>query len=165
MPYANISKPANPDLRWEKVNQVNIAVDFGIRNKRVTGSLEIYSKKATDIIYATEMDPTTGIINTSSNSGSLSGKGFDIRLTTVNTDRAIKWSTTLLFSHATNKVLDYKLIESPTRASIVTGDTYGTLIRKGQQVYSLYSLPFAGLDPLPETRNTLSRCSTSASAP
>ncbi|SEO06213.1 TonB-dependent outer membrane receptor, SusC/RagA subfamily, signature region [bacterium A37T11] len=37
VPYANVSQPGNPDLRWEKVSQVNAAVDYYVEKQLATG--------------------------------------------------------------------------------------------------------------------------------
>ena len=46
----NPSRIANPDLKWETTEQVDIGIDFGLFNDRVSGSLAWYNKNTTDML-------------------------------------------------------------------------------------------------------------------
>ena len=50
--YANgytINTSPNPKLTWEKTAGFNIGVDFALFNNRLSGSIEYYNNKTTDI--------------------------------------------------------------------------------------------------------------------
>ena len=36
---------ANPELRWEKKKEINIGVDFGFWEDRITGNIDYYNRK------------------------------------------------------------------------------------------------------------------------
>jgi len=40
----------NPSLKWEQTATTNIGVDFGFMNNRISGSLEFYQKKTSDLL-------------------------------------------------------------------------------------------------------------------
>ena len=42
---------ANPNLKWERTGMFNIGVDFGFFNSRLTGTIEYYDKRTSDLIY------------------------------------------------------------------------------------------------------------------
>lgn len=42
---------ANPDLKWESTQTINIGLDFGIQNSRFNGTIEYFHKKSKDFIY------------------------------------------------------------------------------------------------------------------
>ncbi len=44
--YASIVSPGNPSLKWERVATFNIGVDWALFNRRVSGSLEFFTKKS-----------------------------------------------------------------------------------------------------------------------
>ena len=46
----NPTNIANPDLQWEKTKQTNIGLDYGFWNNRLSGSLDYYHKKTTDLL-------------------------------------------------------------------------------------------------------------------
>ncbi|HEX8016045.1 MAG TPA: SusC/RagA family TonB-linked outer membrane protein, partial [Flavobacterium sp.] len=45
------NQAANPDLKWEKTATTNVGVDFGLFNGKITGSVDWYDKKTTDMIF------------------------------------------------------------------------------------------------------------------
>jgi hypothetical protein len=75
---------------------------------------------------------------------SLKGKGFDLRLNSINTNGAIKWETAFALSHA--KVTVTKFDNGGFKASQFLNS--GVNPREGQIAWGLASYKFAGLDPL-----------------
>jgi len=142
--YAQVRNPPNPDLRWEKVGQFNIGLIFSLKNKRVSGSIEYYRKKGTDLLGNKELAGSTGLTSTKANSANIKGSGFDISLATENLKGKLGWNTILLFSHAKDWVSDYKLpIENIGR---YVGGSENPIV--GNPVSALYVYKWAGLDPL-----------------
>ena len=41
----------NPDLKWEEVSTVNIGLDFTILKNKLSGSIDYYQKKTTDMLF------------------------------------------------------------------------------------------------------------------
>src|SRR5690606_18401931 len=89
--YAVIDNPPNTELRWEQVGTSNIAIDFASKNNRVTGSVEFYRKKGTDLISYVPIDPTMGFGGMAMNVGSLRSQGIDVRLNSLNTTGVVSW--------------------------------------------------------------------------
>ena len=46
-----ISQNANPDLKWESTATMNLGLDFSLFNGRFGGSVELYKKKTSDMLY------------------------------------------------------------------------------------------------------------------
>lgn len=72
----------NPDLKWERTATTNIGVDFAIANNKVTGSVDVYNKKTTDMLFNYRVSPALvpgGNIN--ANGGSISNKGIEVSVT------------------------------------------------------------------------------------
>ena len=40
----------NPDLKWETSEQTNVGLDWGFKNDRITGVIDIYQKKTKDLL-------------------------------------------------------------------------------------------------------------------
>jgi TonB-linked SusC/RagA family outer membrane protein len=150
LPYAQLNNIANPDLTWERVGQANLALDFGLRKERLTGTIEFYKKNATGLISNYSVDPTVGVTQRTGNVGNMTGHGIDITLTSRNIDtRNFKWSTRLLASFDKDKLTKYdqtttaiQMLEyqsSSNPSSIPTPIT-------GNAVYGIYGLRWAGLD-------------------
>ena len=45
------TRNANPDLKWEKTAMLNVGLDFGFFNNRLSGTVEYYDKRTSDLIY------------------------------------------------------------------------------------------------------------------
>lgn len=153
VPSADIRSVGNPDLSWERTNIVNMGLDFGIFNRRVSGSVECWSKRSTNLVGNDFIDPTTGIIGIGTagfnldnrrNYADMVSKGFDVELNTLNMDRVFKWQTTLLFNYVTNRVTNYY-----ARPSIAITDYFGQYVVpviEGNSKDQMYALPWYGLD-------------------
>src|SRR5690606_6018797 len=46
-----LTRNPNPDLRWEQKAETNIGVDFGLFNNRLTGAIDVYHRKTSDLLY------------------------------------------------------------------------------------------------------------------
>lgn len=144
--YAFINSPANSTLRWEKVGQMNLGIDFGFKNKRVTGSLEYYTKNIKDLLSLTPIDFTSGFYVSTTNSADMKGNGIDLQLHSSNLDGFFKWSTDFLFSYVQNKVTHY-LLATPLRGSSYVGNALIPNPIVGKPAYALFAYKWAGLDP------------------
>ena len=77
-----IAQPAayNPNLKWEETSTYNAGLDFGIVNNRVTGTLDVYYKKTTDLFQndAPFADGSNFSNQGPQNIGSLSIRGIEL---------------------------------------------------------------------------------------
>lgn len=145
LPYAIIANPPNPSLRWEQVATWNIGVDFATRNRRISGSIEYYNRKSTDVISAEPADITTGFNTLTRNSAQLRNTGMDINIASANLRGAFSWNTNVLFSLNKTKVEKY-LVEAIRPSSMVgSGHTISPIVGRG--AYNIVSYRTAGLDP------------------
>ncbi|MCT4317818.1 SusC/RagA family TonB-linked outer membrane protein [Elizabethkingia anophelis] len=152
-PYGVLVNPPNENLRWEKNGQFNAGLDFSILKQRLSGTLEYYHKKNTDLIGYMPIDQTTGAINPVSsrgfsylgNSASMTGNGIDIQLHSVNIRKAFEWRTDLLYSAVKTKITEY-LAETRNLDNYING---GLIISPiiGKPAYSIFALRWEGLDP------------------
>lgn len=79
----------NPDLTWETTTNWNAALDFGFLNNRISGSLEYYYRKTTDLLAFVAVpagSSTTNMLNR--NIGTLENYGveFNIQAKPIVTD-------------------------------------------------------------------------------
>lgn len=144
---ASVSQHANPELRWEKVRMINVAADFGSKNNRVSGSVDFFFKKATDLFGPAPLDYTSGIFGTiTKNVASLSGRGIDLQLRTLNLNGPLTWSTDVNLSHYQDKVTDYYW-PAAWGSSYVTTTVRQPTRMVGKPLYSMFSYQWHGLDP------------------
>jgi len=143
-PYADITNPPNPDLRWEKVQVVNAGVDFGTRGSHVEGSLEYYVKTGQDLIGAINLDPTSGVTQYTGNTANMVTRGVDLVVHGRASLGKVQWNSDLLFNYARDKVTRY-LVRPGTISSFLYSTSLNPLT--GRPLYALYALQWAGLDP------------------
>lgn len=96
----------NPDLRWEKTTEVNIGLDFGFANNRISGSFDVYNKKTSDMLWDYSV-PTPPYLKEIilANVGKMENKGFEILLNTVPVKtQNFVWNSSMTFSHNKNKL-------------------------------------------------------------
>jgi TonB-linked SusC/RagA family outer membrane protein len=87
---------ANQDIGWEKTTQYNLGVDYTILNRRITGSVDVYTSKTSDLLMQRSIPTVTGFTTTYANIGETANSGVDINLTTININRKdLLWTTTL----------------------------------------------------------------------
>jgi len=149
---ASISNLPNPTLRWEKVNQVNMAIDFASIHNTISGSIDYYIKKGTDLIAPSPLDPTTGATSFTGNTGDMKAHGLDVTINTINLKGRLKWYTTFLFNYALDEVTVYKANKGSIGIYTGTGFLNPNV---GHPLYSLYSFKWAGLDSVGNPRAIL----------
>ena len=97
----------NVDLTWEKTAQYNYGLDFSIFNSRISGSLEYYTSKTTDLLLSRSIPTVTGFATTFENVGSTEGNGIELTLNTVNVTTAdFEWSSSLSASWQQSKIVE-----------------------------------------------------------
>lgn len=150
LPYADIMNPANDDLRWERISTLNLGLDFGLKNNRVSGTIEFYSKRAKDVLFISPLGYTKGFSFTTYNSSGFKAKGVDISLNSRNLpmNSPFKWDTNLVFSYMTNKVTEFKPLDYTAANFINLGLDIPPGQAIGKPITALYSYEWAGLDPL-----------------
>ncbi|MGC6401854.1 MAG: SusC/RagA family TonB-linked outer membrane protein [Flavobacteriaceae bacterium] len=70
----------NNDLSWETSNTVDIAIDFGLFNNSLTGSLGYYKRVSNDLLLNVPLSLTTGFDSQIQNIGSLKNSGLEVEL-------------------------------------------------------------------------------------
>lgn len=96
----------NPDLRWEKTAEVNIGIDFGFFNNRISGSFDLYNKKTSDMLWDYKV-PTPPYLkeDITANVGKMENKGFEILLNLIPIKtQDFVWNSSMTFSHNKNKL-------------------------------------------------------------
>ena len=87
---------ANKDLGWEKTTQYNLGIDYSLFNRRVSGSVDVYTSTTSDLLLKANIPTTTGFTTTYENIGKTANTGVDISVTTVNIrTKDFTWTTNL----------------------------------------------------------------------
>lgn len=97
----------NPDLSWETTTQLNIGLDFGLFNNRLSGSVDGYVKTTEDLLLDRPIPTTSGFTTVTENVGVVQNRGIDLTLNTVNIQKKdFTWNTTFTLGYLQNEILE-----------------------------------------------------------
>ena len=138
----------NPNLSWERNKIFNVAVDFGILKDRVSGTIEYYDRKTTDLLLAVPLSQTSGVSVGNANPvqneniGGMSNHGIEV---TINArpvvTRDFTWSIAFNLAHNVNRITAlYK--NNPVPSTL-----YYFQYTVGHDFQTYYLPQWAGVDP------------------
>ncbi|WP_291782613.1 TonB-dependent receptor [Cecembia sp.] len=139
----------NPDLRWEKTNQVNIGLEIGLIEDRIFFEAAAYYKRTQDLLLPLDLPRTTGFSTILQNIGSVENKGLEMAVNSTNLTGAFKWSTNANITFNRNKVLELGPGET-FRLAPGTGDGHlqignSSILQVGSPVGSFFGLVTDGI--------------------
>jgi TonB-linked SusC/RagA family outer membrane protein len=150
------NQAANPDLKWEKTATANLGLDFSLLKGKITGSVEVYDKKTTDMIFNYAVNPVLVPVGTIvANGGSMSNRGIEVSLgATPIKAKDFSWTTNLNLAHNKNEIT--KLTnpffiggDSIRRVSPEGGGQTGStlqIFKEGKPLGQFFTLQYAGKD-------------------
>lgn len=133
------SQIENKKLSWEKNLTWNAGLDFGFLNNRITGSLDVYSRKTADMLLDKQVPQTSGFSTVFTNVGSMRNNGVEFQLNgDIISTGDILWSAGFNIAFNKTKVLDLGGV-----------DFLGTWRRTvvGKSMYEYYLSDYYGVDP------------------
>ena len=138
------SKPANPNLGWEKVTMTNFGVDFDFFNNRLSGTVEYYIKNTNDILLAYPVPTETGIgTNPSQNLGRVRNNGLEITLNHRNNIGDFTYSVGGNLTWNKNKIT--KLAAGDIIQNVSGHGVGKFILREGEAIGSFYGFKTDGL--------------------
>ncbi|HEX5651946.1 MAG TPA: SusC/RagA family TonB-linked outer membrane protein [Chitinophagaceae bacterium] len=155
--YNNASQQnvANPDLKWEETNSVNVGLDFGFKNGKIYGSVDYYKKNTTNILFqSTAIQPAPASIYFINIPGHLINKGIEFFIAAELINRT-DFGLDVNFNISNNKnLLEDFVSANGAPISILTGQingqgvsgTLSQIITNNQPVNEFYLKPFNGFD-------------------
>jgi len=96
----------NELLGWEKSIMLDINVDYGFFNNRLSGSLTYYNKQSSDLLLQVTIPSSSGYDKIWQNVGSLSNYGIEFDITSHNIQGDFKWTTNFNIAWNHNEVTD-----------------------------------------------------------
>lgn len=105
MKYLSVNRMANPNLQWEKTEAINLGLDFGFLNDRITGSIDYYHMMTKDMIMNQRLPGFTGFGSITTNLGQVNNDGIELSLNTLNIkNQNFEWRTTFGLSWNKNTI-------------------------------------------------------------
>ncbi|MDQ2656364.1 MAG: TonB-dependent receptor, partial [Bacteroidota bacterium] len=140
--YLYIQDLENSDLTWEKLNEFNVGVDFGVFNNSITGTFDYYNRNSFDLIGLMQTSGVGGNAFKWGNYADMASQGVEFSLNTLNlTINDFTWLTNFNIGYTHDHIT--RLEFNPRLAdAIVQG---GAAVAGGPR-RGLFSTKFAGLD-------------------
>ena len=107
LPGLSVSSNPNPDLRWEKSTEFNVGLDWSVLDDRLGGSIDLYNKKTTDLLFLYTVPTPPNLYNqTLANAGSVRNQGIEVAVNAVPVrTKDFEWKTVVTVSANKNKLL------------------------------------------------------------
>jgi TonB-linked SusC/RagA family outer membrane protein len=144
--YARIDQVGNPNLAPETTNTMNLGLDFAAWN-RLRVSLDVYSKRSSDLLVVEKINNTFGTGDLLRNKGEILNKGLEFSISAdIIKKNDFSWNSTLNFSYNKNTVEKYgdRIF---TSASVYYSDVnQGRTKLIGEDVSAEVRYRWAGLD-------------------
>ena len=137
----NWGRYGNPDLRWEKQKQINVGLDYGMFNDRLSFTLDLFHIDNEDLLMTISKSPSSGYLDQLANVGTLRNRGieFSINATPIRT-KDWNWNIGFNISADRNKIIKldgqaqeiYKLggmsnNEIQTEGNLFVGESLNTI--------------------------------------
>ncbi len=145
-----VNRTANPNLKWEVVEQTNFGVDFNLWNSKLYGSLEYYNKTTLDPILnipSAPLSPTSTVWQNVK--GKIENKGFELTLgSQIISNSDFTWTVDVNAATLSNKVkgLPVSEIFSGEISGPGMSGVYANIYKNGYQAGSFYMLKYLGID-------------------
>jgi len=145
---------ANPNLKWEQTNSYNIGLDFASKSGKIYGSIDVYNKNTTNILFQnTAIQPAPAsnyFINLPAN---LMNTGVELYLGFNLVDhKDFTWDVSGNFSYNKNMLKNFTtngqsiLIQTGQINGQGVSGTLGQAITNNQPIDEFYLKPFQGFD-------------------
>lgn len=136
------SRLATPDLKWETNLNLNIGLDFGFFQNRLSGSFEFFTRRSKDLLFEIPRPASTGYSSIPANVGALKNVGIEFSLTGRIIDtRDLKWDFSVNGMHYKNQITE---LPKTAKGYIVSGNKK---MQVGGSIYDFFMVEWAGINP------------------
>lgn len=133
------SSLGSPTLEWESNQQTDFAIEFGLFDYRLSGSVEYYNRVTDNLIFDVPLPLSTGIDDRLANIGALYNRGLELNLSMsiINTPN-FNWTLDVNAS-----TIENQFTELP-QAEIINGSKKLVV---GGSIYDYWLRDYRGVDP------------------
>lgn len=142
------SLASNPNLKWESSNQMNIGIDFGVLNDKISGSVDVFQTNTTDLLLTELINPVpnNGATEFASNVGETKSRGIELGVKTETLKRNdFTWNTQLNWATNKNEIVRLSRGDEDDDGNPIDNPANGWFI--GEDIRVLYDYEFLGVNP------------------
>jgi iron complex outermembrane receptor protein len=138
---STIPSEINPDLKWEETATIELGVDYGLFDNKISGSLGVFQKNSTDLLFEAAVADGSNFTNRIiQNIGELEIKGieFSADVDAINTTD-FKWNFNFNATYLDREIKELALNQDVTTGGIAGGTGNSIQIfREGNAPRSFY---------------------------
>ncbi|MFM6946303.1 MAG: SusC/RagA family TonB-linked outer membrane protein [Flavobacteriales bacterium] len=144
--YYQVLRPAGFDagLKWETTTSYNLGLDFGFKNDRFSGSVDVYQKDTKDLLATVPVPAGTNFTNEIlTNVGAMQNRGIEVALNTgilATKDMRLDWTINATYNK--NEVKKLSQVVDTTSPGVLIGGIgggIGNTIQAHQIGYPTYT--------------------------
>jgi TonB-linked SusC/RagA family outer membrane protein len=133
-----LSDLGNANLKWETIENFDVALEFSMFDNFLDGSIEYYKRNSTELLYDIPLAPSVGLNVQPGNVGDMFNSGWELSLTGhLYKDKDFRWDVTLQASTFKNEITS---IPTP----FINGSKRWA---EGRSRFDFFLLKTAGVDP------------------
>jgi TonB-linked SusC/RagA family outer membrane protein len=133
----------NVDLKWEGNKSLNYGVEFALFKRRLTGSIELFSRVSNNLLFDVPVSPSSGFSSFFQNVGESKNYGVELQLG-VNAvqKKNFDWRVDFNITHFKNVIT--RLPKDQRVKGIIQGSKK---LMEGKSIYDFWLREYAGVDP------------------
>lgn len=106
VPGYGITRMSNPDLKWEAASEIDLGVDVGFLDDKITATVDVYSRERQDLLGTLPVPGFTGVAGPNYNLGTVRNQGIEAAVTYSKRDGDFHFDITANASYNDNKVME-----------------------------------------------------------
>ncbi len=144
------------NITWETNTNWNTGFEFELFNRRLSGSLDYFSRKTTDMLFSLNTPPSIGYTSYYINLGDMRNSGIELSLSaSLINNKDMHWDVNFNITHVKNQVLK---LPDAVKTTVVEGhkgyvnldksfvSMYDYFVTEGKSLYTWYLPKYAGVD-------------------
>ncbi len=147
---ASFARMGNKNITWETTTNLNIGTEFSFFNRRLSGTIDLYSKKTTDLLFWLSIPESAGSRGYYGNVGDIRNNGIEVTLTgSIIRTKDLDWSVTANVAHNSTKILklpESKIADNGGFNETSKLETTQYWYRVGGPLYNGYMPKYAGVN-------------------
>ncbi|TAE25779.1 MAG: TonB-dependent receptor [Candidatus Kapaibacterium sp.] len=142
VPGTRPAQLGNNGLSWETVTAIDLGLDFGFLDNRITGEIALYEKRTTGMLLSVQVPQSTGFNTVVRNVGRMENQGLEITLNTDNVnEEGFSWRTSLNFATNRNNI-------SALEGQVIQGGIDNmSRAAEGYPLGAFFTVEYAGVNP------------------
>lgn len=137
----------NEKITWETTTNLNVGIEFGIFNNRLSGSIDFYNKKTSNLLFWLNVAESIGSRGYYDNIGDIRNTGIEVALNAnIITTKLIDWSVYGNFAHNKDKILKLPASKKVNGGFKDSKNNIGYWYQEGKSLYNIFLPLYAGVN-------------------